>query len=117
MSLDEYVDTQQKNFAAIKESPHYSHLIVTVDRLYRTTIDLIPACCPRVCFGKMLLMCHKSLLSAATLIAQGQPEDAAPISRRAIEIGHLAIAVHLDTARHIVGLVKSASKRSRSKVR
>jgi hypothetical protein len=55
MSLDEYVDTQQKNFVAIKESPHYSRLIDTVDRLYRTTIDLVPAHCPRVCFGKMLL--------------------------------------------------------------
>ena len=101
MSLDEYVDTQQKNFVAIKESPHYSRLIDTVDRLYRTTIDLVPAHCPRVCFGKMLLMCHKSLLSAATLIAQGQPEDAAPISRRAIEIGHLAIAVHLDAQNYV----------------
>jgi hypothetical protein len=101
MSLNEYVDTQQKNFAAIKESPHYSRLIDTVDRLYRTTIDLVPAHCPRVCFGKMLLMCHKSLLSAATLIARGQPEDAAPISRRAIEIGQLAIAVRLDAQNYV----------------
>ena len=85
MSLDEYVATQQKNFEAIKDSPHYSSLIDTVDRLYRTTIDLGPAHCPRVCFGRMLLMCHKSLLSAATLIARGQPEDAAPISRRQLK--------------------------------
>ena len=75
MSLDEYVATQQLNFDAIRDSPHYSRLIETVDRMYRTSIDLVPAHCPRVCFGKMLLMCHKSLLSAATLIARGQPED------------------------------------------
>jgi hypothetical protein len=101
MSLDEYVATQHRNLEAIKGSLHYSRLIETVDRLYRTTFDLIPAHCPRICFGKMLLMCHKSLLSAATLIARGQPEDAAPISRRAIEIGHLAVAVHLDSQNYV----------------
>jgi hypothetical protein len=101
MSLDEYVATQQLNFDAIRDSPHYSRLIETVDRMYRTSIDLVPAHCPRVCFGKMLLMCHKSLLSAATLIARGQPEDAAPVSRRAIEIGHLAVAVHLDSQNYV----------------
>ena len=75
MSLAEYLSAQQRNLEAITESPHYSRLIETIDRLYRSTIDLGPAHCPRVCFGKMLLMCHKSLLSAATLIARGQPED------------------------------------------
>src|ERR1039458_5995083 len=101
MSLDGYVDTQQKNFEAIKGSPHYSRLIETIDRLYRATLELGPAHCPRLCFRKMLLMCHKSLLSSATLIARGQPDDAAPVSRRAIEIGHLAIAVHLDSRNYV----------------
>jgi hypothetical protein len=101
MSLDDYVDAQQKNYDAIKDSPHYSRLIETVDHLYRTTLELGPAHCPRVCFGKMLLMCHKSLLSSATLIARGQPDDAVLVSRRAIEIGHLAIAVHLDPQNYV----------------
>lgn len=101
MSLAEYLSAQQRNLEAITESPHYSRLIETIDRLYRSTIDLGPAHCPRVCFGKMLLMCHKSFLSAATLIARGQPEDSAPISRRAIEIGHLAVAVHLDSQNYV----------------
>jgi hypothetical protein len=101
MSLDEYVAAQQRNLEAIRESPHYSRLIETVDRMYRATIDLGPAHCPRICFGKMLLMCHKSLLSATTLIGRGQPEDSAPISRRAIEIGHLAIAVHMDSQNYL----------------
>jgi hypothetical protein len=101
MSLEDYVAAQQRNLEAIRQSPHYSRLIETVDRMYRTTLDLGPAYCPRICFGKMLLMCHKSLLSAATLIARGQPEDSAPISRRAIEIGHLAIAVHLDSQNYV----------------
>jgi hypothetical protein len=101
MSLDEYVAAQQRNLEAIRESPHYSRLIEIVDRMYRATIDLGPLHCPRICFGKMLLMCHKSLLSAATLIARGQPEDSAPISRRAIEIGHLAVAVHIDSQNYL----------------
>ncbi len=71
MSLDDYVSAQQRNFEAIKESPHYSRLLETVDNLYNATVELGPAHCPRLCFEKMLLMCHKSLLSAATLIARG----------------------------------------------
>ena len=101
MSLASYVDMQQLNFEAIKDSPHYSRLIETVDRLYRTALELGFAHCRRLCFGKMLLMCHKSLLSSATLIARGQPDDAALVSRRAIEIGHLAIAVHLDSQNYV----------------
>jgi hypothetical protein len=49
----------------------------------------------------MLLMCHKSMLSAATLIAQGQADDGALVTRRAIEIGHLAVAVHLDSRNYL----------------
>lgn len=101
MSIEAYVATQQQNYDAIKDSLHFSRLVETVDHLYRSTIDLVPQYCPRVCFGKMLLMCHKSLLSSATLIARGQPEDAALVSRRAIEIGQLAVAVHLDSQNYI----------------
>jgi hypothetical protein len=101
MSLNEYVLAQQQNFEAIKDSPHYSRLLSTIDHLYRTTVEISPAHCPRVCFGKMLLMCHKSMLSAATLIARGQPDDAALVTRRAIEIGHLAVAVHLDSGNYL----------------
>jgi hypothetical protein len=104
MSIEGYVATQQLDHEAIRNTPHYSLLIETVDRLYRVTIELVPVHCPRVCFGKMLLMYHKSLLSAATLIARGQPEDAALVTRRAIEIGHLAIAVHLDSQNYVAWL-------------
>ena len=101
MSVAGYVDTQRLNFEAIKDSPHYSRLIETVDRLYGSALELGPAHCPRLCIGKMLLMCYKSLLSSATLIARGQPDDSALVSRRAIEIGHLAIAVHLDSQNYV----------------
>jgi hypothetical protein len=101
MSLEEYALAQQQNFDAIKDSPHYSRLLATVDHLYHTTVAVSPAHCPRVCFGKMLLMCHKSMLSAATLIARGQVDDASLVTRRAIEIGHLAVAVHLDSRNYL----------------
>jgi hypothetical protein len=101
MGLEEYLTAQQRNLDAIKSSMHYSRLIETVEHLYRSTFNLGPLVCPRICFAKMLLMCHKSFLSAATLIARGQAEDAAPVSRRAIEIGHLAIAVHLDSQNYL----------------
>ena len=44
-------------------------------------------------FGQLLLLCHKSFLSALILIGQAQPDDADPISRRAIEAARLALAV------------------------
>lgn len=44
-------------------------------------------------FGQLLLICHKSFLLALTLIGQAQPDDAGPISRRAIEAARLALAV------------------------
>lgn len=37
-------------------------------------------------------MCHKSFLTAANLVAQAQPEDAGPVTRREIEIVRLAAA-------------------------
>src|SRR5437016_6138231 len=43
MSINDYVEAQQKNFAAIADSPHYASLTDVMDRLYRTTIDLVPA--------------------------------------------------------------------------
>jgi hypothetical protein len=37
-------------------------------------------------------MCHKSYLAAAVLIGQAQPDDAAPLTRRAIEIARVCLA-------------------------
>jgi hypothetical protein len=47
-------------------------------------------------FGQILLICHKSFLAAATLIGQAQPDDAGPITRRAIEAVRLAAALKDD---------------------
>ena len=42
------------------------------------------------------LICHKSMLSAAALIAQAQPEDSVYITRRAVEAGRVALAIKLN---------------------
>lgn len=60
--------------------------------LYKASSDATPSNIPDI-FGKFLLICHKSYLAAATLIGQAQPDDAAPITRRAIEVVKLADAI------------------------
>ena len=47
-------------------------------------------------FGRILLIAHKSLLSAAVLIAKLQPEDSVAITRRAIEAARVAVAIKLN---------------------
>ena len=47
-------------------------------------------------YGQFLLICHKSLLSAATLITQCQPDDSVGITRRAIEATKTAVAIKLN---------------------
>ncbi len=56
-----------------------------VDAAYRSAVEAVPKIGVPIIFAKILLVCHKSLLSAATLIAQGQPEDSTGITRRALE--------------------------------
>ena len=66
-----------------------------VDDLYNLAVDLVPKdSAPH--FGQLLLLSHKSFLSAITLIGQAQPEDAAAVTRRAIEIARVALAVKQD---------------------
>lgn len=92
MSIEDYVSAQQKNLESIKKLPHFSSLGQLVNDLYELACRLVPRNLPPH-YGKFLLLCHKSFLSALTLIGQAQPEDAAAITRRAIEMARLALAV------------------------
>ena len=92
MGIEDYINAQRANVESIKNLPHFSVLGKLVDQLYNLAIVLIPKDTP-LHYSKFLLLCHKSFLSALTLIGQAQPEDAAAISRRAIEIARVAIAV------------------------
>lgn len=92
MSIDEYFDALSQNRDNIREFPPYAELIPRVDELYHRTIGLVPNERTASVQGRFLLVCHKSYLTAANLIAQAQPEDAGPVTRRAIEIVRLAAA-------------------------
>lgn len=92
MSIQDYIAAQRANISSISQLPHFSILGDLTDRLYDRAIGVVPKSSnPQ--FGKLLLVCHRSLLSALTLIGQAQPDDAAPVSRRAIEAARLALAV------------------------
>ena len=63
-----------------------------MDELYEISIGAVPKDKSQV-FARFLLICHKSFLSAATLIGQAQPDDASAVTRRAIEVVRLAAAL------------------------
>lgn len=92
-----YFQAQKENLAALLRFETFAVLIPPVDRLYKTAIDLVPKEPPHL-FGLCLLICHKSFLAAASLVGQAQPDDAGPITRRAIEVVRLAAAVKSDAA-------------------
>lgn len=92
MSIEDYIRAQRSNIESISKLPHFSVFGQLVDTLYNNAVSLVPKDSPPH-FACLLLLCHKSFLSSITLIAQGQPEDAAAITRRAIEIAQVALAV------------------------
>src|SRR5690349_5535824 len=92
MSIQDYIAAQRANIQSISQLRHFSLLGDLIDRLYERGVTLVPKSSPPP-FGQLLLICHKSFLSALTLIGQAQPDDAAPISRRAIEAAKFALAV------------------------
>ncbi len=90
-----YIQAQRANLELIQSLPHFAKLIPLVDQLYGLAFDLTPRNMPPR-YGRFLLLCHRSFLSAATLIGQGQPEDAAPITRRAIEIARICLGAKIN---------------------
>lgn len=92
MSIDGYIDAQRENIDSIKNLPQFSILGSLVHQFYEISRDSVPSNSPQR-FGRCLILCHRSFLAAITLIGQGQPEDAAPITRRAVEIGKLCLGL------------------------
>lgn len=90
MSIAGYIKFQRSTANSFVRLGEFE-LIELVDFLYNRGVDLIRPEFPSR-YGQFLLLTHQSLLSAATLIAQGQPFDAAPVTRRAIEIARVCFA-------------------------
>lgn len=97
MAFHEYIDAQRKNLESALKFELFGATCPRMDKLYELSIAGVPKDKSPV-FGQFLLICHKSFLAAATLIGQAQPDDAGPITRRAIEVVRLAAAINTDPA-------------------
>jgi len=98
LSFNDYFAAQQGNLDQIRRLQHFVHLIEPVSSLYDLSIDTLAPDKITPLYGKLLLVCHKALMSAAALIARGQPDDSASVTRRAIEAACLARAIKHDKA-------------------
>lgn len=95
MGIEDYFNVQVEHLRRALRFEPFAVLFRIVEDLYATSIRLMPPDKSPV-FGQFLLICHKSFLAAAGLIGQAQPDDAAPITRRVIEVVRLAAAVKAD---------------------
>jgi hypothetical protein len=92
-----YIEAQRSNLDSALRFELFAATLPRMHRLYLVSIDATPSNKP-ILFRQFLLVCHKSFLAAATLIGQAQPDDAGPITRRAIEVVRLAAAMKADPA-------------------
>ena len=92
--MDEYFIALRNNLERGLHEPYMNDLIRSLDTAYRTLIKSPPK--GPLVFGQFLLICHKAMLSAASLIAQTQPEDSVGITRRAAEAAKTALAIKLN---------------------
>jgi len=83
-----FFEAQQVNSRRITRIEPFAVLLGGLDRVYLRTMTLAAD----NEFGRFVLMCHKAFVTAASLIAQAQPDDAMPITRRAIEMVRIAAA-------------------------
>lgn len=94
--MDRYVEGQRQNIENVMRMPVFRDQIGSVNYAYRAAIEALPRLNAPIIYGRILLICHKSLLSAATLIGQGQPDDSTGITRRAVEAARVALAIKLN---------------------
>ncbi len=93
------MEESRKFFDANRGCPMFG-LIETLDELYRVGQAKAPF--PKTgtekddLFQMCFLVCHRALLSAATCVGSGLPEDGAAITRRALEAAKVALAITVD---------------------
>jgi hypothetical protein len=97
MGFADFILAQAANAEALAEKPHFAALVPLVDRMYRCIVEIAgPKYSPTLV--KLLVLCHRELLVAASQIQRGLPYDAAANTRRAIEIAKVALAAKRDLA-------------------
>lgn len=84
VGIVDYFKAQRENLKRMLRFEPFAVFFPIVDALYRRSIKLMPKDKSPV-FGQFLLICHKSFLTAASLVGQAQPDDSIPVTRRAIE--------------------------------
>lgn len=97
MTFREYFEAQQANLDQLRRLPEYIQLLLPLESLYRQATELIPADAAAI-FGRLLLLSHRSFLSAGALALRGLPDDAEAITRRAVEAARFALAFKHDAA-------------------
>jgi hypothetical protein len=95
LAFQDFITAQQRNLESALKFELFGATCPLMDKLYELSVATVPKD-KSPFFGQFLLVCHKSFLAAATLIGQGQPDDSAPITRRAIEVVRLAAAIKVD---------------------
>lgn len=94
--MQEFFDAQMNNLRHAIKIPHIQQLTQAIHQAYTAARASVPPDGPPLLFGKLLLICHKSLLSAASLIVSSLPDDSVGITRRALEAAKVALAVKID---------------------
>jgi hypothetical protein len=97
MGFSDFMAAQAANAEALADKPHFASLVPLVDRMYRCIVDIAgQKYSPTLV--KLLVLCHRELLVAASQIQRGLPYDAAANTRRAVEIARVALAAKRDIA-------------------
>src|SRR5258705_3563852 len=98
--ITELLENDQENLLAITRGlPHFNRIMPLIDKLYDRSLGLLRVADPRALFyGQSLLLCHKAFICAALTIGRRHPDDAAAITRRAIEAVSIARAIKYDPA-------------------
>ncbi len=94
--MDRFIEARRANLDGSRRNPYFKDLIGSINAAYKVAIRSVPSEGYPTTFGRILLICHKSLLSAAMLILERQPEDSVAITRRAVEAAKTALAIKLD---------------------
>jgi hypothetical protein len=97
LTFQDYFDNQHANLEQLRRLPQYIRLLLPLEALYRRATDLVPPDTPPI-FGRLLLLSHRSFLSAGALALRALPDDAEAVTRRAVESARLALAFKHDPA-------------------
>jgi len=97
MSLNDFMAAQATNAVALASKPHFASLVPLVDRMYAMAVQLAaPKHSPTL--GRLLMICHREFLVAASQIIRGLPFDSHANTRRAVEAAKVALAVKRNRA-------------------